>query len=84
MATFQTIFIIGATSGIGEELARRYHANGKKVIISGRRTERLEALTAGLPGLGSIQVCAALYNIRLSNNGTDGCKESCGTAQQDR
>jgi uncharacterized oxidoreductase len=60
MATFQTILIIGATSGIGEELARRYHANGKKVIISGRRTERLDALTAELPGLGSIQVCAAL------------------------
>ncbi|KAF4233391.1 hypothetical protein CNMCM8980_000405 [Aspergillus fumigatiaffinis] len=56
MATLQTILIIGATSGIGEELARRYHANGKKVIISGRRTERLDALTAELPGLGSLQM----------------------------
>lgn len=67
MATFQTILIIGATSGIGEELARRYHANGKKVIISGRRTERLDVLTAELPGLGSIQVSAALYTIELTN-----------------
>ncbi|GFF52319.1 uncharacterized oxidoreductase DltE [Aspergillus udagawae] len=56
MATFQTILIIGATSGIGEELARQYHAKGKKVVISGRRTERLGALTAELPGLGSIQM----------------------------
>ncbi|KAF7165015.1 hypothetical protein CNMCM5623_009367 [Aspergillus felis] len=56
MATFQTILIIGATSGIGEELARQYHAKGKKVIISGRRAERLDALTAELPGLGSVQI----------------------------
>ncbi|RHZ64931.1 putative short chain dehydrogenase [Aspergillus thermomutatus] len=56
MPTFQTILIIGATSGIGEELARQYHAKGKKVIISDRRTERLHALTAELPGLGSIRM----------------------------
>ncbi|RHZ67296.1 hypothetical protein CDV55_107805 [Aspergillus turcosus] len=56
MAAFQTILIIGATSGIGEELARQYHAKGKKVIISGRRTERLDALSTELPGLGSIQM----------------------------
>jgi uncharacterized oxidoreductase len=83
MATFQTILIIGATSGIGEELARQYHANEKKVIISGRRTERLDALTAELPGLGSIQGSAVLYTIRLSNKGTDGRKGPCSTAQQD-
>ncbi|KAM0123280.1 hypothetical protein ACP6JC_000251 [Aspergillus fumigatus] len=63
MATFQTILIIGATSGIGEELARQYHSSGKKVIISGRRTERLEALTAELPGLGSIQAQMDVKNL---------------------
>lgn len=56
MANFGTLLIIGATSGIGEELGRQYHAQGKTVIISGRRTARLDALTAELPGLGSIQV----------------------------
>ena len=43
--------IIGATSGIGEGLARRIHALGKKVIASGRREDRLVALAQDLPGL---------------------------------
>ncbi|KAL9037396.1 MAG: hypothetical protein Q9180_003737, partial [Flavoplaca navasiana] len=53
--TFQTILIIGATSGIGEGLARRFHAQGKKVIITGRRQDRLDALTQELPGLSAHQ-----------------------------
>jgi uncharacterized oxidoreductase len=57
MASFQTILIIGATSGIGEELARQYHSLGKQVIISGRRTTRLDTLAAQLLGVGVIQVC---------------------------
>ncbi|KAK1595303.1 short chain dehydrogenase reductase [Colletotrichum navitas] len=39
-----TILIIGAASGIGESLARRFHAMGKKVIATGREQSR-EALT---------------------------------------
>ena len=54
--TFQTILIIGVTSGIGEGLARRFHAQGKKVIITGRRQDRLDALTHELPGLSAHQV----------------------------
>ncbi|KAL8836582.1 MAG: hypothetical protein Q9176_006219 [Flavoplaca citrina] len=53
---FQTILIIGATSGIGEGLARRFHAQGKKVIITGRRQDRLDALTHELPGLSAHQM----------------------------
>ncbi|KAF3392142.1 putative oxidoreductase DltE [Talaromyces pinophilus] len=56
MASFQTILIIGATSGIGEELARQYHSLGKQVIISGRRTTRLDTLAAQLLGVGVIQI----------------------------
>lgn len=37
------IVIIGATSGIGLEVARLYRANGWKVGVAGRRMERLEA-----------------------------------------
>lgn len=47
----KTILIVGATSGIGESFARRFHSMGKKVIITGRRTERLQALKSELPGL---------------------------------
>lgn len=53
---FETVLLVGATSGIGEELARQYHARGKKVVISGRRADRLERLKAELPGIEAIKV----------------------------
>ena len=52
MENFNTIAIIGATSGLGEGFARRFHAAGKTVIATGRRVERLQALQKELPGLG--------------------------------
>jgi short-subunit dehydrogenase involved in D-alanine esterification of teichoic acids len=42
--TGNTIFIPGATSGIGLALALRLQQSGNTVIIGGRRTELLEAL----------------------------------------
>lgn len=39
--THRTVFIAGATSGIGLELARRFAAAGSTVIVGGRRTELL-------------------------------------------
>ncbi|TVY81868.1 putative oxidoreductase [Lachnellula suecica] len=47
-STIKTILIVGATSGLGEQFARRLHAMGKKVIITGRRAERLSFLKAEL------------------------------------
>ncbi len=47
----KTILITGATSGFGEAMARRFAAEGWRVIITGRRTERLEALRKELVGL---------------------------------
>lgn len=44
-----TVLITGATAGFGEATARRFLANGHKVIAAGRRVERLEALKASLP-----------------------------------
>ncbi len=43
-----TILITGATSGFGQATARRFVKEGWKVIGTGRRAERLEALTAEL------------------------------------
>jgi uncharacterized oxidoreductase len=42
----RTVFIAGATSGIGLELARRFAAAGSAVIIGGRRTDLLDQLAA--------------------------------------
>lgn len=45
-----TIFIIGASSGIGEALARKYAQTGWRVGISGRRAEKLQQIAADYPG----------------------------------
>ncbi len=42
----RTVFIVGATSGIGHELARRFAAAGSTVIVGGRRTDLLGQLAA--------------------------------------
>lgn len=44
----RTIFISGATAGIGAAAARRFAASGWTVIATGRRRERLDALVAEL------------------------------------
>lgn len=46
-----TILITGATSGFGEATARKFASAGWRVIITGRRKERLEALRRELEGL---------------------------------
>jgi NADP-dependent 3-hydroxy acid dehydrogenase YdfG len=45
------ILITGATSGFGESTARRFASEGWRVIITGRRKERLQALRKELEGL---------------------------------
>jgi 3-hydroxy acid dehydrogenase/malonic semialdehyde reductase len=44
----KTILITGATAGFGAAFARRFIADGHRVIATGRRVERLEALGAEL------------------------------------
>src|SRR5271170_5917209 len=38
----QTVVVIGGSAGIGFETARRAHAEGAKVILTGRNAERLQ------------------------------------------
>lgn len=51
-----TIFIPGATSGIGLALALALQAKGNTVIVGGRRTELLEQIAAEHPGLGTVAI----------------------------
>ncbi|WP_218823026.1 SDR family NAD(P)-dependent oxidoreductase [Microbacterium sp. Yaish 1] len=45
------VLITGGGDGIGFGLARRYVERGDRVIVTGRREERLEAAAASVPGL---------------------------------
>lgn len=48
-----TVFIPGATSGIGLELALALQAKGNTVIVGGRRAELLEQIGAEHPGIAT-------------------------------
>jgi 3-hydroxy acid dehydrogenase/malonic semialdehyde reductase len=43
-----TVLITGATSGIGEACAHAFAAAGARLVLTGRRTERLDAVAAAL------------------------------------
>ena len=57
----RTVLITGATAGFGLAAARKFAADGWKIIATGRRAERLEALVAEL-GADVVHPCA--FDIR--------------------
>lgn len=59
----RTIFITGATAGFGLAMARRFAAEGARLILTGRRAERMEALVAELGDAG-VSVLGLAFDIR--------------------
>ncbi|MGC4933681.1 SDR family oxidoreductase [Gordonia sp. DT30] len=57
--TDNTVFIPGATSGIGLGLAVRLHELGNTVIVGGRRTALLDEIAAGHPGIHTVRIDTA-------------------------
>ncbi len=53
----KTIIITGASSGLGEEMARRFAALGANLVLGARREDRLKSLSAELGENVKSQVC---------------------------
>ena len=53
----KTIIITGASSGLGEEMARRFAALGANLVLGARREDRLKSLSAELGENAKYQVC---------------------------
>ena len=60
----RTALITGATSGIGEATARRFGALGYRLIQTGRRSHRLEAVKRAIETEHKTEILALSFDIR--------------------
>ncbi|MEP7164593.1 MAG: SDR family NAD(P)-dependent oxidoreductase [Ferruginibacter sp.] len=58
------VFITGATAGIGKACAEKFAAANFKLVITGRRKERLEALKKELEDAHSIKVMTCCFDVQ--------------------
>ena len=59
----KTVFITGATSGIGQEMAREYHAAGWRVLFCGRREDRLREFESELETISAGRAKGFLIDV---------------------
>ncbi|MDP4282838.1 MAG: SDR family NAD(P)-dependent oxidoreductase [Bacteroidota bacterium] len=60
----RTVFITGATSGIGKACAQTFAANGDRIILNGRRKERLVELKEILEEEYNIEILLAPFDVQ--------------------
>ncbi|MCX6281360.1 MAG: SDR family oxidoreductase [Bacteroidetes bacterium] len=58
------ILVTGATSGFGKAIAIKFAENGHKLIITGRRKDRLEDLKSKLENEFNAEVLALCFDVR--------------------
>jgi len=58
------VLVTGATSGIGEACARRFARQGYRVIINGRKQDKLNELAAALKDQGAADVLTLAFDVR--------------------
>jgi len=63
----KTVLITGATSGIGRATAEIFAKNGYRIIITGRRVERLSALQSILEADFKVEVLSLTFDVRDQN-----------------
>jgi len=62
--TIKTIFITGATSGIGQAAAEKFAALGHRLVITGRREDRLKTLAAALSQKFQTSVLTLCFDVQ--------------------
>lgn len=60
----KTVFITGATSGIGKACAHQFGANEYRLILTGRRAERLEEIQLHLETKFNTEVLSLCFDVR--------------------
>jgi len=61
---FKIVLVTGATSGFGKAIAQKFAANKYNIIITGRRTNRLEALQKELMETYAVEVLPLSFDVR--------------------
>ena len=66
----KTVLITGATSGIGLGCARKFAANGDRLILTGRNEQRLEEIRKELTAKGT-EVLTLVFDVRDREKATE-------------
>lgn len=58
------ILVTGASSGFGEAIARKFAASGDHLVITGRRSDRLEELAAAIRSDHGVEVMVKVFDVQ--------------------